>query len=143
MAAIGRSAGLLLLFAASLLADAHDEIVDHFAAMAAALADNNAAGFMAGIDKTMPGYDNLKTQINAMVDLATVASDIDPRNDTGDNQQRSVDLDWFLVMRSKLPDGPIVRRRELVHCELRKEGKHWKVVAMTPLKFFDAPELSK
>ncbi|HME10809.1 MAG TPA: hypothetical protein VKG25_27380, partial [Bryobacteraceae bacterium] len=72
MAAIGRSAGLLLLCAVPLLADAHDEIVDHFAAMAAALADNNAAGFMAGIDKTMAGYDDLKTQINAMVDITSV-----------------------------------------------------------------------
>jgi len=143
MAAIARSAGLLLLCAAPLLADAHDEIVDHFAAMAAALADNNAAGFMAGIDKTMAGYDDLKTQINAMVDVTSVASDIDPRKDTGDNQQRAVDLDWFLVLRSKLADGPIVRRRELLHCELRKEGRHWKVVAMTPLSFFAAPELAK
>ena len=143
MAAIARSAGLLLLCAALLMADAHDEIVDHFAAMAAALADNNAAGFMAGIDKTMAGYDDLKTQINAMVDVTSVASDIDPRKDTGDNQQRAVDLDWFLVLRSKLADGPIVRRRELVHCELRKEGRHWKVVAMTPLSFFAAPELAK
>jgi hypothetical protein len=127
----------------ALLADTHDDIVDHFAAMAAALADDNAAGFMARIDKNMAGYDDLKTQINAMVDLASVSSDIDPQKDTGDDKQRSVDLDWFLVMRSKFPDGPIVRRRQLIHCDLRKEGKHWKVVSLTPANFFAAPELAK
>jgi len=142
MAAIARSLGLLLC-ATALLADTHDDIVDHFAAMAAALADDNAAGFMARIDKTMPGYDELQAQLNAMVGGSSVASDIDPLKDTGDNQQRSIDLDWFLVMRSKLPDGPIVRRRQVVHFDLRKEGRHWKIVAMTPLSFFSAPDLSK
>ena len=142
MAAIGHSVCVLLCVTA-LMADTHDDIVDHFAAMAAALADDNAAGFMARIDKKMPGYDELQAQLNAMVGGSSVASDIDPRTDTGDNQQRSVDLDWYLVMRSKLPDGPIVRRRQVVHCDLRKEGRHWKIVAMTPLSFFAAPDLSK
>ena len=143
MAVIGRSLCITLLCAAALMADAHDDIVDHFAAMAAALSDDNGAGFMAGIDKSMPGYDQLKTQINAMVDLSLVASDIDPQKDTGDDWQRSVDLDWYLVMRSRLPDGPIVRRRQVIHCDLRKEGKHWKITALAPLEFFDAPEVSK
>jgi hypothetical protein len=85
----------------------------------------------------------LKTQINAMVDLTSVSSDIDPQKETGDDKQRSVDLDWFLVMRSKFPDGPLVRRRQVIHCDLRKEGKHWKIVSLTPASFFAAPELSK
>lgn len=143
MAAIARSFCLLAICVGALRADTHDEIVDHFAAMAAALADDNAPGFLARIDKGMPGYEDLKIQINAMVDLASVASDIDPQKDTGDNQQRSVDLDWYLVMRSKLPDGPLVRRRQVIHCDLRKEGRHWKIVTMTPLSFFAAPEVAK
>jgi hypothetical protein len=143
MAVIGRSLCLTLVCAAALLADAHDDIVDHFAAMAAALADNNAAGFMAGVEKTMPEYDRLKAQIEALVGLATVASDIDPQQDTGDDRQRSVDLDWFLSLRSKQPDGPTVQRRQVIHCDLRKEGKHWKIVAIAPLDFFAPPEFSK
>jgi hypothetical protein len=111
--------------------------------MAAALADNNAAGFMAGVEKTMPEYDRLKAQIEALVGLATVASDIDPQQDTGDDRQRSVDLDWFLSLRSKQPDGPTVQRRQVIHCDLRKEGKHWKIVAIAPLDFFAPPEFSK
>ncbi len=143
MAVIGRSLCAILFCASALLADTHDDIVDHFAAMAAALADNNSAGFMARIDKSMPGYDQLKTQIEAMLGLASVASDIDPQQDTGDDRHRSVDLDWFLSMSSKVPAGATVQRRQVVHCDLRKEGKHWKIVALAPLEFFAAPELSK
>lgn len=142
MAAIVRSLCVSLCVAA-VMAGTHDDIVDHFAAMAAALADDNPAGFMAGVDKTMPGYDQLNTQITAMIGAAAVASDIDPQKDTGDNQQRSVDLDWFLVMRSKTPDGPIVRRRQVLHCDLHKQGRHWKIVALTPLQFFEVPDFSK
>jgi hypothetical protein len=143
MAVIGRSVCLALVCAAALLADTHDDIVDRFAAMAAALADNNAAGFMAGVAKSMPDYDRLQAQVESLVGLAMVASDIDPQRDTGDDRQRSVDLDWFLSLRSKQPDGPTVQRRQLIHVDLRKEGKHWKIVAIAPLDFFAPPDFTK
>ena len=52
------------------------------------------------------------------------------------NKRASIDLDWVLEIRSLEQDGPLVRRREVVHCELRKEKKQWKIVALKPIDFF-------
>ena len=46
-------------------------------------------------------------------------------------------------IRSLEQDGPLVRRREVVHCELRKEKKHWKIVALKPIDFFAPANLGK
>jgi len=53
-----------------------------------------------------------------------------------------------LEVRSLEQDGPIVRRREVIHCELRKDEAHkkksqWKIVAIKPLDFFGAAKLGQ
>src|SRR5207302_10345690 len=64
MPAIARNLVILAAAAAVLgLADTHSDIVDLFASMTAALADDNPAGFMAAFDKDMPDYDKLQDYI--------------------------------------------------------------------------------
>ena len=72
----------------------------------------------------------------------TFLSDIEPLMEDGNDQKRSIDLDWLLQVRSLAQDGPLVRRREVVHCELRKEKKHWKIVSLKPLDFFAPAKLA-
>jgi len=36
-----------------------------------------------------------------------------------------------------------VRRREVVRCELRKQKKHWKIVALKPMEFFGPAKLDQ
>ena len=120
----------------ALHADTHAEIVDLFASMTAALSVDNAAEFMAAFDRDMPDYDKLKAQIGALLDAAETGSDIELVKDDGNESRRSVDLDWYLEMKSRAPGGGIVRRRQLVHCDLRKEKKHWRVFSISPLDFF-------
>src|ERR1700730_17426151 len=110
--------GLLIGFC--LHADTHDDIVDLFASMAAALSEINVPQFMDAFDKDMPDYDKLKSGVTALVNQAEVSSSVEPLKDEGDDTRRTVELDWYLEIRSLLPAGPIVRRREIIHCELRK-----------------------
>jgi hypothetical protein len=124
-------------------ADTHADVIDLFTSMAAALSEINVAQFMDAFDKDMPDYGNLKTGVTAMVRQADVTSSIEPLSDEGDDTKRTVDLDWYLEIKSVLPDGPVVRRREVVHCELRKEKKHWKIVALKPIEFFGAAKLDQ
>jgi hypothetical protein len=126
-----------------LAADTHDDIIDLFTSMAAALSEINIPQFMDAFDKDMPDYGNLKTGVTAMVRQADVTSSIEPLSDEGDDTKRTVDLDWYLEIKSVLPDGPVVRRREVVHCELRREKKHWKIVALKPIEFFGAAKLDQ
>lgn len=133
----------LLLLAASLLADTPREIIDVFGAMAAALTDNNLSEFMGAFDKDMPGYGKLKTDVTALMNQANITSAVEPIKDDGDDTAHTLDLDWTLQIRSLYPDGPIVTRREIIHCELRKQGKHWKIVSLQPLEFFAPAKLDK
>src|ERR1700693_2191523 len=124
-------------------ADTHDDVIDLFTSMAAALSEINVPQFMDAFDKDMPDYGNLKTGVTALVRQADVTSSIEPLSDEGDDTKRTAELDWYLEIRSLLPDGPLVRRREVVHCELRKEKKHWKIVALKPVEFFGAAKLDQ
>ncbi|HWY48060.1 MAG TPA: hypothetical protein VNX70_11795 [Bryobacteraceae bacterium] len=137
------SCGIGILACAALAADTHDDVIDLFTSMAAALSEINIPQFMDAFDKDMPDYGNLKTGVTAMVRQADVTSSIEPLSDEGDDTKRTVDLDWYLEIKSVLPDGPVVRRREVVHCELRKEKKHWKIVALKPIGFFGAAKLDQ
>jgi hypothetical protein len=124
-------------------ADTHDDVVDLIASAAAALADVNVPQFMAAFDKDMPGYENLKSAVTALTNHAEVTSAIEPFQGEGDDTKRSVDLDWYLQVRSLVQDGPIVTRREVIHCELRKEKQRWKIVSIKPVEFFAPAKLDR
>jgi hypothetical protein len=144
MRVIARSFFVATIIGCCLLAaDTHSEIVEVFTSMAAALSDSNVSVFMNTCDKDMPGYGKLKSDITALLTQAGVSSSVEPIKDEGGDSTHSMDLDWLLQVRSQLPDGPIVNRRQIIHCELRKQGKHWKIVSITPMDFFAAAKLDK
>ena len=142
MRVIVRSAVFLLAFAIA-RADPPPAVMDVVSSMAAALVAVNIPEFMNAIDRDMPGYDQLQTDITALVSQADVASSIEVSQDSGDASRWVMDLDWFLEVRSLVQDGPVVHRRAVIHCELRKQKKGWKVVSMKPIDFFAPPPLDK
>ena len=121
---------------APLRGDSSAEVINLVGSMTAALTEVDVPAFMEAFDKDMPGYDDLKNQVTALVNQAEVTSSVEPIQEGGDDTKRSIDLDWFLEVRSLENDGPIVQRRQVIHCELRKENKKWKIVSMKPLDFF-------
>jgi hypothetical protein len=133
----------LLLLCLPLFADTHDQIVDLFASMAAALSDVNASSFMQPFDKDMPGYDKLKGHISTLLVGTEISSSVESVQDNGDENKRTVDLDWYLQVRALSQAGAIATRREIIHCELRKVGKNWKIVSLQPAEFFAPPKLDK
>ena len=143
MRATALSCGIGILACAALIADTHDDVIDLFTSMAAALSEVNVPQFMDAFDKDMPDYGQIKTGVAALLNQADVTSSVEPLSDEGDDSKRTVDLDWYLEIKSLLPDGPVVRRREVVHCELRKEKKHWKIVALKPIEFFGPAKLDQ
>jgi len=143
MRAIVRNAVLAGLALALLRADAQSDVNDLLGSMTAALVEVNAQEFMGAFDKNMPDYERLKGNVEALVNQADVSSSIEPLKNEGDDSRRMVDLDWFLEVRSLLQDGPIVRRREVIHCELQKQGKRWKIVSLTPIDFFAPANLAR
>jgi hypothetical protein len=135
---------LVCLTFSILIADTHNEIVDVVSYMANALSTVNLPKFMDAIDKSMPDYDKLKSKVAALMNQTEITSSIETVKEEGDDTTRTVDLDWYLEIRSLAPDGPIERRREIIHCELlRKDKKHWKIASLKPLDFFAPAKLDK
>ncbi len=143
MRAIVLSAILVCLAGVCLFADAESEINNLFGSLTDALAEINAAGFMAAFDKNMPGYEQLKTDVEAIANEGEVSSSVEPIKNEGTDTKRAVDLDWYLQIRSLEQDGPIVRRREVIHCELVKEKNRWKIVSLQPIEFFAPANLAQ
>jgi hypothetical protein len=140
---------LVSIAAALACADAHDDVIAVVTSMAGALTEvvgtvhGNVPLFMSAFSKDMPGYGTLENNVTALARQAEVSSSIQTVSEDGDGQARTIDLDWVLEVRSLEEDGPIVRRREVIHCELRKEKKHWKIVSLKPLDFFAPPKLGQ
>ncbi len=144
MRAIARSTGILACVGLCCLwADAHDDIIELFANVANALSTVNPAKFMDAFDKNMPDYDKLKSEVAALVNQTEVTSSVEPLKDEGDDAKRSVELDWYLEIRSLLPDGPVTHRREVIRCELKRDGKRWRIVSLKPVEFFAAAKLDR
>jgi hypothetical protein len=143
MAAIARSVALICIAAVFAGADAHDDVIEVVTSMAAALTAVNVPQFMRSISKDMPDYETIQNNVTGLVRQSEISSSIQPVNEAGDDQARSINLDWALDVRSLEQDGPIVRRRQIIHCELRKEKKHWKVVALKPVDFFAPAKLGQ
>lgn len=120
-------------------ADPAREVWDLFSNMASALAAGDAASFLAAFDPAMPGFPALRDDVMALVRVDSVQSAIDALRNDGDDRRRSVDLDWLLHLTSLGDSSKVTRRRETVHCRLEKQGKRWKIVALTPLSFFAPP----
>lgn len=143
----------MFIVAAFACADAHDDVIEVVTSMADALTyvsgdgvatvRGNLSEFMAAFSKDMPEYDTLKTNVKALMDEGEISSSIQPLEENDEGATYKIDLDWLLQVRSLEQDGPMLRRREVVHCELRKEKKHWKIIALKPIEFFAPGDLGK
>lgn len=129
------------LLAGTLAGETRAQLVDLFASMAAALAEPNVPEFLAAFDPSTPGLGELKTEVNALVEDAEVSSSVEIISDSGDDRNHSVELDWFLEIKSEAVGANLERRRQLVRCKLERHGEHWKIVALEPIQFFAPPKM--
>ena len=117
-------------------ADAHQEVFDLFTEMASALSEGNALAFLKPIDRSMPDYQKLQDNVVALVAQNDLASSIEVLKEQGNEKRREVELDWFLEIRSHEIHGPYERRRKIVKCQLERDKKKWKIVALEPIDLF-------
>ena len=128
---------IALLLVAGARADTHADVVDLLASMTAALSDNNAPGFLAPLDKAMPGYDRLHEAIPALLAQGDIVSSVQPLRDDGDETKRSLELDWYLEIRNPDESAGVIRRREVIRCRVEKRGGHWRITSLEPLSLFE------
>jgi hypothetical protein len=126
-----------LIAAAMAWAEPPADVLELFREAAEALANDDANMFLAKFDRNMTGYAALRDEIVGLLAAHDVGSTIEVVNDEGDQQKRSLDLDWLLVISEKnSANGQTETRRRVLKCQVERQGKQWKITALEPLDFF-------
>lgn len=124
---------LLMTLAALAMADS-PEMVTFLRSTASALAEahdeHNAREFLDQFDHAMPGFATLRDEVEELVARAEVGSAIEIATESGDENQRTLELDWVLEIQDQQP------RRKVVKCTIEKRGKGWKFTSLEPIDFF-------
>jgi len=122
------------LLAASLTAVGQNrppEEMEVFRAASEALANRDADAFLDQFDQRMSRYAELRDEIRDLFGRAQeIGSTIDVITDEGNEQKRTLELDWLLKIDNADP------RRQIVKCTVEKQGKRWKITALEPVEFF-------
>jgi hypothetical protein len=130
---------LALLVAAGMTAVAQNRPPEHmevFRSVSEALANLDADAFLDQFDRQMPQYEKLRNQVRDLLGVAQeIGSTIDVISDEGvphedEAQKRTLELDWLLKIDNDEP------RRQIVKCQVEKQGKKWKITALEPVEFF-------
>jgi hypothetical protein len=128
---------LFLMAAVLLFAEPPAEVLELFREAADALANDDANAFLAKFDRNMAGYAEFRDEVVGLLAANDVGSTIEVVNDEGDDQRRSLDLDWLLVISEKNSDsGKKETRRRVLKCQVERQGKQWKITALDPVEFF-------
>ncbi|MGH9647600.1 MAG: hypothetical protein ACRD4E_12385, partial [Bryobacteraceae bacterium] len=106
------------------------EQMEVFRAVTEALVNRDADAFLDQFDPKMPGYEKLRDEIQ---DLFGMAQEIGSTIDVITLDGNKLELDWLLKIDTN--DA----RRQIVKCQVEKQGKKWKIMAFEPLEFFRAP----
>jgi len=135
-----RRAILLALAALRLRgADAAAQVWDVLTDMASALARGDAPGFLHAFDRQMKGFEDLAVAVNGLVAETEIESGIDPIQNTGDDQKRTVEVSWSMRLISRSELQTLTQRQATVTIRLERKRGKWKVVGLEPLSLFEAP----
>jgi len=143
---------LALPFALRLRADAASDVWSLIRDAADSLTEADAPGFLDCFDPKMPGYEELRTNVAALIaesappppmaqsDREGIFCSIGLVSEEGDDKARSLELDWILDVRQRSGAVGATRRQQNVKLRVEKQGKKWRIVALDPIGFFAPPD---
>ena len=127
----------LLLISMVALADSSADVLNVFSAAADSLTNDDSAAFLDHFDRNMPDYAAFRGNIEGLLAAYEVGSTIEVVTDEGTDEKRTVSLDWLLVTSEKnAVNGNQQTRRRIVKCTLEHRNKQWRIIALTPIDFF-------
>ena len=127
----------LALCAIPLAAEKKPPIYELLSQMASYFSDGNGPGVMTAFSKAMPGYYDIRLNVNALTNQADILCNIELLDETGDEQKRAGEVDWFLEIASKETNGPTERREQTVKLTFEKQSKNWKITSIDPASILD------
>ena len=143
MGAIGRRTFLAAAACARLAfaSDPRAEVTEMLGQIASALSQENASQAMSFIDKKTPRYHEIARRFHDLTAVWDLASGIEITAVKGDEVRMELELDWLLERKSREATGGLDRKRGAVTAVAErvqtKKGKVWKIVALSPVEFFE------
>jgi len=130
---------LLAPLAACLRADSEKEVEELIASAASALSAGKPELFLDAFDPAMPEFAKLRYSVIGLISQAELSCSIEILSNEGDDGVRKLTLDWILRIDHKDDNPGSTRRQKTVKCEIRKNGKKWRIVSFDPLDLFAPP----
>ena len=128
---------LLLFVATFAVADTAADVLNVFTSAAEGLINDDSASFLDSFDRNMSGYADLQDNVKGLLAAYNVGATIEEITDVGDDQKRTVELDWLLILSQKgATNSPQQTRRQVVKCTVERRGKQWKITAIEPIDLF-------
>jgi hypothetical protein len=107
------------------------------AKLASYLSQNSVPEALACFDSEMKDYARIEANVGAIGAQTDVLCAIDIVQEKGEGDDRMLDTDWFVELRSQADGGPVERRRERVQIEMKKFSSGWKIVSIAPVSILD------
>lgn len=119
---------------------------DLLAKAAGALSDGNGSRFLDYVDKRAPHYDDLAAEVLALTAQDDVAASLDVLSESGDDDQVTALVDWFVQITSRDGSEHVTRRRMRVKVSQIKTAKGWRIAEISPISILgpvDVPAAGK
>ena len=120
-------------------ADPSQQVWDALTGMASALASADAVSFLSYFDKHMKGYEGIRNLAGALTTEYDVHSGIDPIENTGNQESRTLKVNWSMHLISHSPLEQVVQRQMAVTIRFARDGRRWKVVGFEPASALALP----
>lgn len=128
----------LFLFASAnrAAADQPQDILQVVNRVTTALTASEPAEAIAPFDKSFTGYAQLVADFSNLTSAYSISNEADVIDETDTEGDTRITLDWRLTLQNN-DLGQSRQRRERVTLHLIRKGKHWTIVDLAPLSFFD------
>ncbi len=121
----------------ALRGDTKPPVYELLSSLASYFSDRNAVGVMSAFSKAMPRYGAIEANVGALTAQADILCNIEVLDESGDEQKRAAEVDWYFEIRSLENDGPTERRETNVKLTFVRERKGWKIASVDPISILD------
>jgi len=136
MAATGRRVFLLALICTIAHADDSADIHRVIGDMANAISAGEVSQAMSGFSKKYANYDKLSDDFDALTSAYFVENTVAFTDEEVSATEASVSVHWDLALTTK-QSGFTKNRSADVTVKLVREGKHWRIMELSPIALFD------
>ena len=108
--------------------------------LASYISDGETVGALESFDKNMKDYGAIAEDIAALAAQTEVLCSIDVVADKEADDETSdvhhLDLDWYMMLKSRLDDGLVERRRQHVAVTIQRVSAKaaWRITALSPVQ---------